>query len=104
MRSHSRAVKEDPETEARRKVDEARAEADRTSATQALLSSRTRRVLRIFGKASGVGSGASGVQFSGRGASAGRFGTAGFSRAAQQALAQDFFQQGSNSSFGSIAY
>lgn len=62
MRSKATAVKEDPETAARRAVEEARAEADRTSATQGLLDRRTRRVLRIFGRPiGGGGSGASGV-------------------------------------------
>lgn len=50
MKAKSNDPKEDPETKARREVDEARAEADRTSATQGLLDRRSRRVFRIFGK------------------------------------------------------
>lgn len=60
MKVKSSAPKEDPETAARRQVEEARAEADRTSATQGMLDRRTRRVMRIFGKVSGS-SGRSGV-------------------------------------------
>ena len=61
MKVKSTAPKEDPETAARRQVEEARAEADRTSATQGMLDRRTRRVMRIFGKVSGGTSGRSGV-------------------------------------------
>lgn len=60
MKVNSSAPKEDPETKARRQVEEARAEADRTAATQGMLDRRTRRVMRIFGKVSGS-SGRSGV-------------------------------------------
>lgn len=61
MKVKSSAPKEDPETSARRQVEEARAEADRTAATQGVLDRRTRRVMRIFGKGSGGNSGRSGV-------------------------------------------
>jgi hypothetical protein len=76
--------KEDPETAARRALEEARAEADATAATQGLLTRRTKRVMRIFGKpvgggfagaaagaAAGGGSGASGVPASGGGGGGG---------------------------------
>lgn len=46
-------MKEDPEAKARRQVEEARAEADKTSAIQNLLDRRTRKILRIFGKSQG---------------------------------------------------
>lgn len=60
------AAKEDPEAKARREVDEARAEADKTSALQSILDRRSRKIMRIFGKPVGAatapaGSGASGV-------------------------------------------
>lgn len=62
MKVKSNPPKEDPETKARRQVEEARAEADRTSALQGLLDRRQRRVMRVFGKdSSGGNSGASGV-------------------------------------------
>lgn len=49
MKTKSVAPKVDPETAARTAVEEARAEADKTSATQGLLKRRTRRTLRVFG-------------------------------------------------------
>lgn len=49
MKTKSSAPVEDPETKARRQIEEARAESDRTSAMQGLLDARTRRLMRIFG-------------------------------------------------------
>jgi hypothetical protein len=46
-------AKEDPEAKARREVEQARAEADKTSALQQLLDRRSRKILRIFGKPQG---------------------------------------------------
>jgi hypothetical protein len=73
MKTKTVAPREDPETAARRAVEEARAEADKTSATQKLLSRRSRRVLRVFGLSSGGGSrgfsGAAGGGGAGSGAS-----------------------------------
>lgn len=78
-------AKEDPEAKARREVDEARAEADKTSALQNILDRRSRKIMRIFGKPAGAGaegagnSGASGVPgsvggfFTGDAGSTGRF-------------------------------
>lgn len=57
MKIESKAPKEDPETKARRLVDEARAEADKTSAMQGVLERRQRRVMRVFGQATGGDSG-----------------------------------------------
>lgn len=62
MKVKSSAPKEDPETKARRLVDEARAEADKTSAMQGILDARQRRIMRVFGTPGSAGnSGASGV-------------------------------------------
>jgi hypothetical protein len=49
MKTKSSAPIEDPETKARREIEEARAESDRTSAMQGILNNRTRRLMRIFG-------------------------------------------------------
>lgn len=49
MRTKTSAPVEDPETKARREIEEARAESDRTSAMQGILNNRTRRLMRIFG-------------------------------------------------------
>ena len=63
------AAKEDPEAKARREVDQARAEADQTSALQQVLDRRSRKILRIFGKPAAAGTAASGAAASGSGAS-----------------------------------
>lgn len=61
MRTKTQVAKEDPEAKARREVEEARADADKTSALQQILDRRTRKILRIFGKPQGgAGAGASG--------------------------------------------
>lgn len=60
--SKTTVAKEDPEAKARREVEEARADADKTSALQQILDRRTRKILRIFGKPQGAASsGSSGV-------------------------------------------
>jgi len=77
MKTKTPPPQEDPEARARREVEEARVEADRTTALQGLLDRRTRNVTRIFGKgpaATGSGSGSSGVISRPR---AGGFGVAG---------------------------
>jgi hypothetical protein len=62
MRNKTEVAKEDPEAKARREVEEARADADKTSALQQILDRRTRKILRIFGKPQGgASSGTSGV-------------------------------------------
>lgn len=50
MKVKANPPKEDPATAAKRAVEEARAEADATAATQGLLTRRTKRVMRVFGK------------------------------------------------------
>lgn len=92
MKTKSSAPIEDPETKARRQIEESRAESDRTSAMQGLLDARTRRLMRIFGTrpaavgkiggfagqagmgGGGGSSGGSGVVGSGGGGGAGGYG------------------------------
>lgn len=90
MKVKANPPKEDPATAAKRAVEEARAEADATAATQGLLTRRTKRVMRVFGKpvaggfnaaAAGAGtSGSSGVVATPRAVSGGSRG-GGFGRA-----------------------
>lgn len=60
MKTKAVTPAEDPETKARREVEEARAEADQSAALRGLVSERTRRVLRVFGSRPGS-SGGSGL-------------------------------------------
>jgi hypothetical protein len=60
MKTKNVVAKEDPEAKARREVEQARAEADKTSALQQILDRRSRKILRIFGKPQGAGAPASG--------------------------------------------
>lgn len=67
MKIKGNPPKEDPATAAKRAVEEARAEADATAATQGLLTRRTKRVMRVFGKpvAGGFNAAAAGAGTSG---------------------------------------
>ena len=67
MKIKANPPKEDPATAAKRAVEEARAEADATAATQGLLTRRTKRVMRVFGKpvAGGFNTAAAGAGTSG---------------------------------------
>lgn len=70
MKIKSEAPKEDPETKARRQLEETRAEADKTSALQSMLDRKSRRVLRIFGgrpQTAGASRGFAGAAASGDG-------------------------------------
>jgi len=84
MKTKSSAPIEDPETKARRQIEEARAESDRTSAMQGILNNRTRRLMRIFGtRPAAVGkvggfAGQAGMGGGGGGGSSGSSGVIGY--------------------------